>query len=126
MDSNALTALRERLESAATLDDALAGDAAAMLSDGFREPIAPEATKTGLLGSAESAIRVVGHAYPGWALSFDGHASPRDNTKWRCTLRETRGPDDDQIVGIGNANSMRLALLAAVAHIKIMHAAGYG
>ena len=125
MDGQELDSLKQRLESADALDEALARDVAAMLAGRLEGKLSPDEAHSGLMTSAEGALNVVGHVFAGWAVSWDGHASPRRNTKWRCTLKETRGPDDDQIVGIGNAHSMRLALLAAVTHIQAMRAAGY-
>ena len=125
MNEQELNALKDRLESVETLDEALAGQVVAMLADEFKGAIGADEALAGLMQSAESAVQVVGHVHAGWALSLKGHASARDNAKWHCTLKESRGADDDQIVGIGNANTMRLALLAAVTHIRIMRAAGY-
>ena len=121
MDEAALVALKDRLEAADVLDEALAEEAVVMLNASSSGSVDAAEAKGAILGSAESTIRIVGQLFPGWALSFDGHA----NVKWRCRLSESRGPDDDQIVGIGNANSMCLALLAAVAHIRQMRLAGY-
>lgn len=125
MDETALVALKDRLENATALDEALADEAVALLNAGTSAFVDADEAKAGLSGSIESALRVVGQLFAGWAVSFDGHASAHDNVKWRCRLSESRGPDDDQIVGIGNANTMRLALLAAVAHIRQMRLAGY-
>ena len=125
MDEAALAALKARLEEATALDDALAGQAVAMLNASTSGSVDPAEATAGITGSIETALMIVGQLFPGWAVSFDGHASAQKNVKWRCQLSESRGPDDDQIVGIGNANSMRLALLAAVAHIRQMRLAGY-
>lgn len=125
MDEAELKALHGRFEAAEAMDDALADAAVAMLEDRLDGKLGAPDAKAALLGGTDGAVMVTGHAYPGWALSFDGHASKAPNTIWRCTLRETRGPDDDQLVGIGNAKAMSLALLAAVAHLKMMHKAGY-
>lgn len=125
MDEAALVALKDRLEAADVLDEALAEEAVVMLNASSSGSVDAAEAKGAILGSAESTIRIVGQLFPGWALSFDGHASAHTNVKWRCRLSESRGPDDDQIVGIGNANSMCLALLAAVAHIRQMRLVGY-
>ena len=125
MDEAALKALHETFEAAESFDAAMAEAGAAILADMAGGAVDATEARTMLLEGVDGALAVVGRAFAGWALSFDGHASARKNTMWRCTLRETRGPDDDQIVGIGNARSMRLALLAAVAHIRTMRKAGY-
>lgn len=125
MNEAELKALHERCEAAEAMDDTLADAAARMLEDRLEGKLTARDAKAALLAGTDGAVNVVGHAYPGWALSFDGHASKAPNTVWRCTLKETRGPDDDQLVGIGNAKAMPLALLAAVAHLKMMHMAGY-
>ena len=125
MDETALAALKDKLEEAATLDDALAEEAVAMLNASTSGSVDPAEAKAGITGSIETALAIVGQLFPGWAVSFDGHASAQANVKWRCQLSESRGPDDDQIVGIGNASSMRLALMAAVAHIRQMRLVGY-
>lgn len=125
MDEAEFKALHERFEAAEAMDDMLAESAAAMLEGRLEGKLTARDAKAALLSGTDGAVTVIGHAYPGWAVSFDGHASKAPNTVWRCTLKETRGPDDDQLVGIGNAKAMSLALLAAVAHLKMMHVAGY-
>ncbi|MBO6636834.1 MAG: hypothetical protein JJ920_02040 [Roseitalea sp.] len=125
MDEPALKALHEGFEAAASFDAAQAQAGAAMLAEVEGSGIAAADAEAMLMDGVDGALAVTGQAFPGWALSFDGHASTQKNTIWRCTLKETRGQDDDQIVGIGNARSMRLALMAAVAHIQMMRKAGY-
>lgn len=125
MDEAALKGLHEWLEAAESFDEAMAEAGAAMLTEVPGDAIEAAAAKAMLLEGLDGVLAIVGRAFAGWALSFDGHASAHKNTMWRCTLKETRGPDDDQIVGIGNARSMRQALLAAVAHIQKMRKAGY-
>jgi hypothetical protein len=125
MDEAALKALHEGFEAAESFDAAHAEAGAAMLAGIDGSGIDAANARTMLAEGVDGALAVTGQAFPGWALSFDGHASTQKNTIWRCTLKETRGQDDDQIVGIGNARSMRLALMAAVAHIQMMRKAGY-
>ena len=125
MDEAALKALHEQFEAADVFEAIHAEAGGAMLADVADSGIEAAAAQAMLIEGVDGALAVTGQAFPGWALSFDGHASTQKNTIWRCTLKETRGQDDDQIVGIGNARSMRLALLAAVAHIQMMRKAGY-
>lgn len=125
MDEAALKALHEDFEAADGFDAAQAEAGAAMLADIDESGIEAADARSMLMDGVDGALAIIGQAFPGWALSFDGHASTQKNTIWRCTLKETRGQDDDQIVGIGNARSMRLALMAAVAHIQMMRKAGY-
>jgi hypothetical protein len=125
MDEAALKALHESFEAAESFGATEAEAGAAMLAGIDGSGIEAAAARTVLMEGVDGALAVTAKAFPGWALSFDGHASTQKNTIWRCTLKETRGQDDDQIVGIGNARSMRLALMAAVAHIQMMRKAGY-
>ena len=110
--------LKDDLEAAPELDQGLAGRMSSLLGGG-------EAVAGRLMQGTDETIHVAGEHFPGWAITFDGYASTRSNSSWKCTLREVRGPDDDQIVGIGTASSMGLALLAAIAHIHAMRARGY-
>ena len=118
MNGEDIRSLKDALEQAGHLDAALAARMADLMGGG-------DAMATRLAESLEEAIRVAGDHFPGWAITLDGYASPRPNSSWKCTLREVRGPDDDQIVGIGTAATMRLALMAAIAHIHMMRARGY-
>lgn len=125
MDSGQLEALREKLETAEELGSELADEAHRMMAEAVDGKLDEQGIRDALSGSVEHLLTVAGAAFPGWAVSFDGHASSHASVIWRCTLKETRGQDDDQIVGIGNAKSMLMALLDAIAHIQIMRAAGY-
>lgn len=118
MNGEDIRSLKDDLEQAPHFDMALAQRVAGVMGG-------DETMTSRLAESLEEAIRVAGDHYPGWAITLDGYASPRSNSSWKCTLREVRGPDDDQIVGIGTAASMRLALMAAIVHIHMMKARGY-
>ncbi len=118
MNGEDISSLKDELEQSADFVPALAARISFLLGG--------DDTLSGrLLVSTEEAIRVVGDHYPGWAITLDGYANPRSNSSWKCTFRELRGPDDDQIVGIGTAATMRLALMAAIAHIHLMRVQGY-
>ena len=125
MDTAQLESLREELEAADELGPDLLGKAHQMMAEAIDGKLDDQGIRDALSGSVEHLLTVAGTAFPGWAVSFHGHASAHASVIWRCTLKETRGQDDDQIVGIGNAKSMLMALLGAVTHIQIMRAAGY-
>ena len=44
----------------------------------------------------------------------DGH--------WRCSLRESRGSDEDEMIGLGSGAAVGVALVAALLHVAAQKA----
>ena len=46
-------------------------------------------------------LHLIDMALPGWSIQLTGKATEPDG-HWRCSLRETRGSDEIEIVGLGD------------------------
>jgi hypothetical protein len=100
----------KRLKSASELDGALLADAAAALRQVF--PSVPALTEP-VQEPVEEVLRLVDLALPGWSIQLTGKATEPDG-HWRCSLRETRGSDEIEVVGLGNGPVVALAILEAL------------
>jgi hypothetical protein len=110
-----LLELAKKVEAAAEMTAALAADATLGLRTGF-----PDAATAGLIHedavrSTDELLTLVKEALPGWHYSMHGRA--RAAGAWTCSLRRSDVLDDDEILGIGEADSLPQALLAAVLRI---------
>jgi hypothetical protein len=61
-------------------------------------------------------LHMVDACLPGWTIQLTGKASEPDG-HWRCSLRETRGSDEVEIIGLGAGRQVDLALLEALLHV---------
>jgi hypothetical protein len=77
-------------------------------------PKTPEVTAEGdVVGQFLHMIDV---CLPGWTIQLTGKATEPDG-HWRCSLRETRGSDEVEVIGLGAGRSVDLALLEALLHV---------
>ena len=68
-------------------------------------------------------LHMVDVCLPGWTIQLTGKATEPDG-HWRCSLRETRGNDEIEVVGLGTGPVVALALLEALLDValqKIQH-----
>jgi hypothetical protein len=49
------------------------------------------------------------------------HGRARLDGPWRCSLRRSDTRDDDEILGLGEARTLNLAVLAAVVRLAARH-----
>ena len=99
-----------RIKGASALDVALLVDAAAAVRRVFPSvPVLSEAT----LEPVEEVLHLIDLCLPGWSIQLTGKAM-EPNGHWRCSLRETRGSDEIEIVGLGVGPVVALALLEAL------------
>jgi hypothetical protein len=66
--------------------------------------------------STDAVLAQVMAALPGWHLSIHGRARTSAGS-WRCTLRRSDVRDDDEAIGVGEAHSLSLAMLAALLRV---------
>jgi hypothetical protein len=99
----------QRVKGAPALDGALLAEA----SDAVRRvfPLLPALSQPVLEPVAE-VLHLIDVSLPGWSIQLTGKASEPDG-HWRCSLRETRGSDEIEVVGLGTGPAVALALLEA-------------
>ena len=105
----------QRVKGASALDDALLTEAAGLARRVF--PSIPVLT-TSALEPVEEVLHLVDMALPGWSIQLTGKAMEPDG-HWRCSVRETRGSDEIEIVGVGTGPVVALALLEALLDVAL-------
>lgn len=70
----------------------------------------------------EQVLHLVDTALPNWTIQLTGKAMEPDG-HWRCSLRESRGSDEDQVVGLGTGAVVGLAVAAALLRVALAKAA---
>ncbi|MEN0000043.1 MAG: hypothetical protein AAF940_04095 [Pseudomonadota bacterium] len=123
-DVNALSALKEKLQAAPKIEADLAMACAPLLAERLDDPINDDDISARLIANTDSALAMVGTAFPDWAVSLEGATNASGDAQWVCRFCKSRG-DDEQLVGVGHGAGIRLALLAAVTHLSLMRAQGY-
>jgi hypothetical protein len=105
----------QRVKGAPALDGTLLVEA----SDAVRRvfPSLPALSQPVLEPVAE-VLHLIDMALPGWSIQLTGKASEPDG-HWRCSLRETRGSDEIEIVGLGTGPAVSLALLEALLDVAL-------
>lgn len=100
----------QRVKNAPALDGALLTEAAEAVRRVY--PSVPTFS-TPVPEPVEEVLHLIDLALPGWSIQLTGKAMEPDG-HWRCSLRETRGSDEIEIVGLGTAPVVALALLEAL------------
>jgi hypothetical protein len=108
----------QRLKRASTLDKELLVEAAAVLRRTF--PVVPVLTEL-VLEPVEEVLHLIDMALPGWSIQLTGKAMQPDG-HWRCSVRETRGSDEIEIVGLGTGPVVALAMLEALLDVALQKA----
>jgi hypothetical protein len=108
----------QRLKRASTLDKELLVEAAAVLRRTF--PAVPVLTEL-VLEPVEEVLHLIDMALPGWSIQLTGKAMQPDG-HWRCSIRETRGSDEIEIVGLGTGPVVALAMLEALLDVALQKA----
>jgi hypothetical protein len=118
MTKSEIEALKKRVEAASALD----GDLLARTADAVRRafPKAPAALEA-TLTSVEQVLHLVDTVLPTWTIQLTGKAMEPDG-HWRCSLRETRGSDEDETIGLGTGAAVGVALVAALLHVAAQKA----
>ena len=111
MSKTEIRSLREQVQGASALSVAQFDRAAVLVRRVFAQM--PEPKQGDLVGQLLHAVDV---CLPGWTIQLTGKASEPDG-HWRCSLRETRGSDEIEVIGIGVGRVVELALLAALLHV---------
>ena len=110
--------MRKRVEGASSLDGDLLYQTAAAVRRVF--PQAPEPSEV-TSDSVEQVLHLVDLCLPNWTIQLTGKAKDPDR-HWRCSLRESRGSDDDEVIGLGSGPVAALALADALLHVAMQKA----
>lgn len=115
MSKVTIEALLKQLEAAATLDaDVLNASAEAVREVFPKAPHHPEV----LAEPVEAVLHLIDGCLPGWTIQLTGKAAEPDG-HWRCSLRKTRGRDEDEFMGLGHGPTVALALLQALLRVAL-------
>lgn len=105
----------QRVKGASALDGALLAEASDALRRVF--PSLPVQSQSAL-EPVETVLHLIDMALPGWSIQMTGKATEPDG-HWRCSLRETRGSDEIEIVGLGAGPGVAQALLEALLDVAL-------
>lgn len=112
MSKSEIRSLREQVQGAPALSVAQVDQAAVLVRRVF--PMMPEPKgATDLVGQLLHGIDL---CLPGWTIQLTGKAQEPDG-HWRCSLRETRGSDEVEVIGLGTGSVVEVALLEALLHV---------
>ncbi len=100
----------QRVKGASALDATLLSEASTVIRRVF--PAVPALSPRGA-EPVEDVLHLIDLALPSWSINLTGKAAEPDG-HWRCSLRETRGSDEIELVGLGAGPVVALALLEAL------------
>ncbi|MCA3510234.1 MAG: hypothetical protein IOC80_14910 [Rhodobacter sp.] len=106
-------------EGAAQLDSAMLERAADVLRRVFPEADLPVAAPSDPVGQA---LHLVEAFLPTWTIRLTGNATGPDG-HWHCSLRESPGSDEDELIGFGSGRVIGLAVVAALLRVARARAA---
>ncbi len=110
MSKAELNSLKERIDGARVLGEALLRKSANALAGVFPHgSVDPQS----LSEPTEGVLHLIDRCLPGWDIVLHGQAT-EPNGHWNCILRESASSDDDAVVGTGQAPTVALAALEAL------------
>jgi hypothetical protein len=112
MSKSEIRSLREQVQGASGLNVGQFDQAAVLVRRVF--PQMPE--PRGGADLVGQLLHSVDLCLPGWTIQLTGKAQEPDG-HWRCSLRETRGSDEVEIIGLGTGRVVEVALLEALLHV---------
>ena len=118
MSKSEIRSLKDRIRGGSALNAAEFEQAAALVRRVFAKMPQP----TGGADQVGQILHAIDLCLPGWTIQLTGKAQEPDG-HWRCSLRETRGSDEVEVIGIGTGRVVDLALLEALLHVAAQKAA---
>jgi hypothetical protein len=116
MLKDGLEDLAKRVENSGNADLDLPADVASALRASFPDAASDGPIRDDIATSTDAVVAQVIAALPGWHFSIHGRARTTAGA-WRCTLRRSDVRDDDETIGVGEAHSLNLAILAAMLRV---------
>jgi hypothetical protein len=108
-----LHALAARLEAGDVPDREMAGRIAQLVAAAAPDRPVWHGAMTGALGSTDAVLGLLAEALPSWSVHISG-SSATVTSRWTCTIRETGVRDDDELIGVGKAETLAGAVAAAL------------
>jgi hypothetical protein len=110
--------LLKKVGSTAALEADLLAEVAGAVREVF--PDAPHRPEV-LAEPVEAVLSLIDRCLPHWSIQLTGKAQEPDG-HWRCSLRKTRGSDEDEVLGVGTGPTVALALLQALLQVSLQKA----
>lgn len=110
MSKSEIRSLKSRLQGASELSADHFERAAVLVRRVFPPMPDPASGHGDLVGQL---LHMIDICLPGWTIQLTGKATEPDG-HWRCSLRETRGSDEIEVIGLGTGRVVELALLLAL------------
>ena len=118
MSKAKIEGLLKKIEAATTLEADLLAAAADVVRAVF--PDAPHHPEV-LAEPVEAVLHLIDRCLPQWSIQLTGKAQEPDG-HWRCSLRKSRGSDEDEVLGVGTGPTVALALLQALLRVSLQKA----
>ena len=115
MSRSEIERLKMQVEGASSLERELLAQSVKALRQVF--PTIPASLEVDS-GVVERLLHIVDTILPAWTIQLTGKAL-EPNGHWRCSLRQTRGSDEDEVIGLGTGAVVSLALVAAMLHVAL-------
>lgn len=116
MSQSEIEELAGRVEAASSADPDLAATVARTLRASFPAAALAGQIPDDIATSADAIVALAIAALPGWHFSIHGRARSVAGA-WSCTLRRSDVRDDDETIGVAEAHTLNLVILAAVLRI---------
>ena len=120
MDRTGIERLIGQIEAAAPLEATALAQAREPLRQVFPQAQAAIAVPA---ASVEALLHLVDAILPNWTIQLTGKAMEPDG-HWRCSLRQSRGSDEDEMVGLGAGATVGQALIAALLRVARQRTSG--
>jgi len=121
MTKEELHSLAARLESGEGPEPEEARRIARLIVAAFPNRPVWRGSQADALGSTDAMLCLVAEALPSWSVHVTGHSASAAG-RWTCTIRETGVRDDDELIGVGKADTLPHAVAAAL--LKIIELRG--
>jgi hypothetical protein len=113
MDRHELHALAARLEGGDSPDREMAERIADLVEAAAPDRPLWRDAKAEALGSTDGTLCLLAEMLPSWSVHVSG-SSATVAGRWTCTIRETGVRDDDELIGVGKADTLAGAVAAAL------------
>ena len=118
MSKGEIRSLKSRIEGASAVSAADFDSAAVLVRRVFARMPEP----AGMADIVGQLLHAVDMCLPGWSIQLTGKATEPDG-HWRCSLRETRGSDEIEGIGLGAGPKVEVALILALLDVAEQKAA---
>ena len=119
MTKEELHCLAAQLEGGEALDPAETTGLATAVSAAFPERPLWDGARAAALATTDGVLGLLAEALPSWSVHISGQSAAVSG-RWTCTVRETGVRDDDELIGVGKADTPARAVAAALLKVAEM------